>query len=178
MKIGMLRKTVIFMLAGIFLIHMPMRVCAESDGMVAVSVRELTREEYENEVMRMEESGNVYHSKEKSEYGNRAAELSGTVRSQFNATSKTLKFLVKTRHGEIANEIGINTLNIQYNPGNNWVSLPGIHRYKTNSEQYYLEYEVSNISKGTQVKATCTHYAIKDGITARKYSSIDPFTAQ
>lgn len=40
------------------------------------------------------------------------------------------------------------------------------------------EYELSNISKGTQVKATCTHYAIKDGITARKYSSIDQFTAQ
>lgn len=125
---------------------------AESDEMVTVNVRELTKEEYENEVMRMEESGNVYHSKEKSEYGNRAAELSGTVRSQFNATSKALKFLVKTRYGEIANEIGINTLNIQYNPGNNWVSLPGIHRYKTNSEQYYLEYEVSNISKGTASK--------------------------
>ncbi len=178
MRIGMLRKTVIFMLAGIFLIHMPMRVCAESDGMVEVSVRELTKEEYEHEVMRMEESGNVYHSKGKSEYGNRAVGLSGTVRSQFNAASKTLKFLVETSYGEVANEIGVNTLNIQYNPGNNWVSLPGIHRYKTNSRQYYLEYELSNISKGTQVKATCTHYAIKNGITARKYSSIDQFTAQ
>lgn len=69
MRIGMLRKTVIFMLAGIFLIYTPMRVCAESDEMVTVNVRELTKEEYENEVMRMEESGNVYHSKEKVNMG-------------------------------------------------------------------------------------------------------------
>ena len=178
MRIGMLRKTVIFMLTGMLLVYTPIRVCAESDGMVAVNVRELTKEEYEHEVMCMEESGNVYHSKEKSEYGNRAVGLSGTVRSQFNAASKTLKFLVETNYGEIANEIGINTLNIQYNPGNNWVSLPGIHRYKTNSKQYYLEYEVSNISKGMQAKATCTYYAVKDGITVRKYSSIAQFTVQ
>lgn len=136
-----------------------------------IRIRELTEAEFYETLELLEQSSEWNKSENQIRKTKDAEPLHGEIQIYKSANKESARFYVTTKFDRQAEEIGVNPLTVKYNVGGGWKSLPSIHRYTNNSNDFFTEIIVENLHAGAQVQAECTHYAVSEGITYRKGNS-------